>query len=44
MSTRIAAMVCLGVAVMLGVLTILNIQYAHKHRYTETLVLTNLPR
>jgi hypothetical protein len=44
MQTRIAASVCLGIAVMLGVLTIFNIQYAHKHRHIETLVLTNLPR
>ena len=43
MPTRIAALVCLGIAVMLGVLTIFNIQYVHKHRFTETLELTNLP-
>ena len=44
MQTRIAASVCLGIAVMLGVLTILNIQYVHKHRYIETPVLTTIPR
>jgi hypothetical protein len=44
MPTRIAALVCLGIAVMLGVLTIFNIQYTHKHRFIETPVLTTIPR